>query len=57
MYQLFIFTYCHIHLFFVISKIISALPRIASPAWLYDTICNSLCIIYIISLAHVEAAY
>lgn len=43
--------------FFVISKTVIALPRIASPAWLYDTICNSLCIIYIISLAHVEAAY
>lgn len=50
----------HLHIvffFFVISKTVIALPRIASPAWLYDTICNSLCIIYIISLAHVEAAY
>lgn len=42
---------------FVISKTIIALPQIASLAWLYDTICNSLCIIYIISLAQVEAPY
>lgn len=42
--------------FLSLAKLI-ALPGIASPAWLYDTICNSLCIIYIISLAHVETAY
>lgn len=51
----------HLHififiLFYVVSKTIIALSQNASPALLYDTIRNSLCIIYIISLTHDEVA-
>lgn len=50
-----IYIFSYVFFFFsVISKTIITLPRIAS-RWLCDTICNSLCIIYIISLAHDHA--